>query len=207
MNERSFISAGDRILTNSDKRADIMLAAMELIAEQGFHGAPMSEIAQKARTAAGTIYCYFENKDVLINELFHEIEDKLIEAILAGYPEGKPVKEQFFYVFGELCRYLLTHPLHFRYMEQYFNSPYGISHRRDKLLGKNVNHDGHDALIRIFEEGISQKILKDLPLIVLASLAIGPMLYVIRDHTLGFVALDEPLIRQITKACWDAIKR
>lgn len=194
-------------MTISDKRADIMRAALELIAERGFHDAPMSEIADKAHVAAGTIYRYFENKDVLINELFQEIENKLMEVLLANYPLDKPVKEQFFYVFGELCRYLLTHPLHFRYMEQYFNSPYGISHRRDKLLCKNVNHDGHDTLTRIFEEGISQMILKDLPLSVLSSLAIGPMLYVIRDHTLGFVVLEESLIRNITEACWDAIKR
>lgn len=184
-----------------------MQAAMELIAEHGFHDAPISVIANKAQVAAGTIYRYFDNKDVLINELFQEIEDRMMELLLNNYPLGKPVKEQFFYVFGGLCRYLLTHPLHFRYMEQYFNSPYGISKRRDKLLGKNINHDGHDTLTGIFEEGISQKILKDLPFIVLSSLAIGPMLYVIRDHTLGFVVLDESLIQKITEACWDAIKR
>ena len=184
-----------------------MQAALELIAERGFHDAPMSEIAEKAHVAAGTIYRYFENKDVLINELFQEIEDKLMDGLMANYPLGKPVKEQFFHVFGELCRYLLTHSLHFRYMEQYFNSPYGISKRRDKLSGKTTNYRKHDTLAEIFKEGISQQILKDLPVVVLSSLAIGPMLYVIRDHTLGFVVLEESLIRQITEACWDAIKR
>ncbi|MEE9911428.1 MAG: TetR/AcrR family transcriptional regulator [Deltaproteobacteria bacterium] len=194
-------------MTNSDKRADIIQAALELIADRGFHDAPMSEIADKAHVAAGTIYRYFENKDVLINELFQELENKMLEVILHDYPSGKPVKEQFFYVFSELCRYLLTHPLHFRYMEQYFNSPYGISKRRDKLLGKKIDPDGHDTLIGIFQEGVSRQILKDLPVIVLSSLAIGPMLYLIRDHTLGFVVLEESLIRQITEACWDAIRK
>jgi AcrR family transcriptional regulator len=184
-----------------------MQAALELIAERGFHDAPISEIAEKAQVAAGTIYRYFENKDVLINELFLEIEVKLTELLLCNYPQGKSVKEQFFYVFGGVCRYLITHPIHFRYMEQYFNSPYGISKRRDKLLGKNINRDGHDTLTGIFEEGISQKILKDLPVIVLFSLAIGPLLYLIRDHTFGFVVLEESLIEQITEACWDAIKK
>jgi len=167
----------------------------------------MSEIAEKAHVAAGTIYRYFENKDVLINDLFQEIEDKLMEVLLDNYPLGEPLKEQFFHVFSELCRYLLTHPLHFRYMEQFFNSPYGISKRRDKISGKATNYRKHDTLAEIFKEGISQQILKDLPVVVLSSLAIGPMLYVIRDHTLGFVVLEESLIRQMTEACWDAIKR
>lgn len=195
------------MLINSDKRTDIVQAALELIADRGFHDAPMSEIADKAHVAAGTIYRYFENKDVLINELFQELETNLIGAILHDYPSGKSVQDQFSHVFGGLCRYLIAHPLHFRYMEQYFNSPYGISKRRDKLLGKKIDPDGHDTLVGIFQEGISQQILKDLPLIVLSALAIGPMLYLIRDHTLGFVALDDALIRQITEACWDAIKR
>jgi AcrR family transcriptional regulator len=194
------------MMTNSDKRADIIQAALELIADRGFHGAPMSAIADKAHVAAGTIYRYFENKDVLINELFLELENNAIGVLLHDYPSGKPVHDQFFHVFGELCRYLISHPLHFRYMEQYFNSPYGISKRRDKLVGKKIDPDGHDTLIGIFQEGISQQILKDLPLIVLSSLAIGPMLYLIRDHTLGFVALDDSLILQITEACWDGIR-
>lgn len=193
---------------NSDKRADILQAALELIVERGFHAAPMSEIAEKAHVAAGTIYRYFENKDVLISELFQELENKLTAEVLMGScPLEKPVKEQFFYVFGGVCRYLVMNPLHFRYMEQYFNSPFGISARRDKFLGKSINHDGHDTLIRIFEEGISRQILKDLPIIVLFSLAIGPLLYLIRDHIAGFVELDELLILKITEACWDAIKR
>lgn len=194
-------------MTTSDKHADILQAALELIVERGFHDAPMSEIAERAHVAAGTIYRYFENKDVLINDLFQKIEDKLMAVLLDNYPQGEPVKEQFFHVFGELCRYLLIHPLHFRYMEQFFNSPYGISKRRDKLSGKNINQDKRDTLKEIFDEGIAQQILKDLPVSVLFSLAIGPMLYVIRDHTLGFVVLEAPLVRQMTEACWDAIKR
>lgn len=194
-------------MINSDKRADIMQAALELIAERGFHDAPMSEIAEKAQVAAGTIYRYFENKDVLINELFQEMERQLMEAILYNYPQDEPIKKQFFHIFSELCRYLVSHPLHFRYMEQFFNSPYGISKRRDNLSGKNVNQNKNGTITRVLNEGIAQQILKDLPVIVLTSLAIGPMLYVIRDHTLGFVVLDEALIRQITEACWDAIRK
>ena len=204
-NECSFI-AGDFLMTTSDKRADIIQAALELIAERGFHDAPMSEIPEKAQVAAGTIYRYFENKDVLINDLFQNIEDRLMDVLLTNYPERNPVKEKFTYVFGELCRYFLKNPLHFRYMEQFFNSPYGISKRREKLSGKIINQVKRDPLKEIFNEGVSQRILKDLPVSVLSSLAIGPLLYVLRDHTLGFVLLDEALIGQITEACWDAIK-
>ena len=57
-------------MAKTDKREDILRAALELIAEHGFHGAPMAMIAERAGVGAGTIYRYFENKDVLIAELY-----------------------------------------------------------------------------------------------------------------------------------------
>jgi len=191
-------------MKTSDKRADVMKAALELISERGFHRAPMAEIAEKAGVAAGTIYRYFENKDVLISELHRELEEKISATLREGYPVERPLRERFLYLIRELFRYFITNPPHFRYMEQYFNSPYGISMHRDRLLGKSGNHD---ILMDIFEQGIEQQVLKELPKAVLFSLAFSPMIILMRDHILGFVILDDPLIKQITEACWDTIKR
>jgi AcrR family transcriptional regulator len=188
----------------SDKRKDIMQAALELIAERGFHDAPMAEIADKAGVAAGTIYRYFENKDLLIAELHRELEERIMVVLQEDYPSGRPLRERFLYLNQKLLRYFIDHPLHFRYMEQYFNSPFGITMHRDKLLGKSGNPD---LLREIFEEGIDQQILKDFPVVVIFSLAFGPMIILMRDHILGFITLDDLLIRRITEACWDAIKR
>ena len=191
-------------MKTSDKRNDVMQAALGLIAERGFHGAPMAEIAEKAGVAAGTIYRYFESKDVLINELHRELEDKIMAVLQEGYPSVRPLRERFLYLIRELLRYFITNPLHFRYMEQYFNSPYGISMHRDRLLGKSGNQD---ILMDIFEKGINQQVLKEFPKAVLFSLAFGPLIPLMRDHILCFIVLDETLIEQITEACWDAIKR
>jgi TetR/AcrR family transcriptional regulator, repressor of fatR-cypB operon len=188
----------------SDKRSDIMRAALEIIAERGFHGAPMVEIAEKSGVAAGTIYRYFESKEVLITELHRELEDRIMVVLQEDYPSGRPLRERFLYLTQRLLRYFIEHPLHFRYMEQYFNSPFGITMHRDKLLGKSGNPD---LLREVFEEGISQQILKDFPVVVLFSLAFGPMIILMRDHILGFIILDDSLIRRITEASWDAIKR
>ena len=191
-------------MKSSDKRDEIMKAALELIAEHGFHGAPMAMIAEKAGVAAGTIYRYFESKDILITELHRKLEEKISATLLEGYPVERPLRERFLYLIRELLRYFIAHPLHFRYMEQYFNSPYGISLHRDRLLGKSGNQD---IVMEIFREGSSQQILKDLPVVVLFSLAFGPLISLIRDHTLGFICLEETLIQKISEACWDGIKR
>ncbi|MCX5841805.1 MAG: TetR/AcrR family transcriptional regulator [Deltaproteobacteria bacterium] len=190
-------------MKSSDKRDEIMKAALELIAEHGFR-APMAKIAEKAGVGAGTIYRYFESKDVLITELHRELEEKISTTLLEGYPVERPLRERFLYLIRELLRYFIAHPLHFRYMEQYFNSPYGISLHRDRLLGKSGNQD---IVMEIFREGSSQQILKDLPVVVLFSLAFGPMIFLMRDHIFSLIVLDEALIKQTTEACWDGIKR
>ncbi|MDD5476294.1 MAG: TetR/AcrR family transcriptional regulator [Syntrophales bacterium] len=181
-----------------------MQAAMELIAERGFHGAPMAEIADKASVAAGTIYRYFENKETLINEIYREMEDEIRSALLKDYPVDLPIRERFLFMVGEIIRYFIRNPLHFRYMEQHYNSPYGILMRRNRLMGKPGRED---IVMELFEDGVLSLIMKDLPVVVLLSLAFGPIISVMRDHIIGLVTLDEPMIGRISEACWDAIKR
>src|SRR5512147_151929 len=59
----------------SDKYQRILDAAIEVIAENGFFHSRVSEIADRAGVADGTIYLYFKNKDELlmaaIDSAFH----------------------------------------------------------------------------------------------------------------------------------------
>lgn len=187
-----------------DKRSRILQVAMELIAENGFHCAPMAEIAERAGVAAGTIYRYFENKDVLIVILNRELEEKINARLRENYPAEAPLRDRFVYMIRELLRYFIANPLHFRYMEQYYNSPYGISKKKERLS----NDSGKPGIARdMFAEGTKQQVLMDLPSLVLSAFAFGPILSLLRDHILGFIRLDEPLIGQIAEACWDSIKK
>ncbi len=191
-------------MSKTDKREEIVRAALELIAENGFHAAPMALIAERAKVGAGTIYRYFANKDVLISELYQELEQRLYPVILENYVENKPIRERFLRLFTDLIRYFIANPLDFRYLEQFHNSPYGTEYRRDKILGKR---EGCDVFRNLFEDGISQQVVKDLPLVILFDLAFGPIQAVTRDHILGFVTLDEAMVSRTIEACWDGIKR
>ncbi len=192
-------------MSKLDRREEIVRAALELIAEHGFHGAPMAMIAERAGVAAGTIYRYFENKDVLINELYQEIEDKVQRFIMEGYRTEAPFRARFLHLGTSLLRYFIEYPLDFRYVEQFHNSPYGVAVRRDKLLGNREG--GCNAFKELFEQGMAQQVLKDLPLPILLDLAFGPLVTVARDHILGFIQLDDSLIDRTIEACWDAVRR
>ncbi len=186
------------------KRDEILQAALELIAEHGFHGAPMAMIAEKAGVGAGTIYRYFETKDVLIRQLFDELEGEIMAAVQDGYPVDRSFRDRFSHFWTGLFRYMIAHPLHFQYMEQYHNSPYGAALHRDRILGKS---DSPDLFRDLFKEAVEQRVMKDLPLLVLFSLAFGPLITLTRDHILGFVEMDDALIAITVEACWDGLKR
>jgi AcrR family transcriptional regulator len=191
-------------MANMDKRDEIVRAALELIAEHGFHGAPMSMIAGRAGLGAGTIYRYFANKEILISELYINLEDRIYPVILEGYGECKPIRERFLHLCTALLRYFIENPLDFRYLEQFHNSPYGAEIRRERILGEK---EGCNVFREFFEEGLASQVIKDFPLVFLYALVFGPLLAVARDHILGFIVLDDHLIAKVIEACWDGVRR
>jgi AcrR family transcriptional regulator len=191
-------------MKNSDKREEIIKAALELIAENGFHGAPMAMVADRAGVGAGTIYRYFESKDVLIAEIFGELERKVVESLMQGYSRDRSLRDRFIYLSTMIIRYFMDNAVHFKFIEQYMNSPYGVSLRRERLLGKARDID---LFRHLLQEGIDSQALKDLPLTLHFALAFGPILSLLRDHILGFVELDDALIQKAAEACWDGVRR
>jgi len=58
-----------------DRRQQILEAALEVFAEQGFEGATSKEIAERAEVTHGLIYFYFKNKEGLFAAAFeHQAE-------------------------------------------------------------------------------------------------------------------------------------
>jgi TetR/AcrR family transcriptional regulator, fatty acid metabolism regulator protein len=65
----------------TDKRRNILDAAIRVFARQGFHSTRVSDIADEAGVAYGLVYHYFDSKDEVLNELFTERWSLLLAAI------------------------------------------------------------------------------------------------------------------------------
>jgi AcrR family transcriptional regulator len=191
-------------MSKEGKRELILQATLELVAGHGFHDAPCSLIAERAGVAAGTIYRYFENKDVLIITLYRELEGKINTFLEQGYSMDIPYRERFLHLVSNLLQFFITNPKEFKYIEQFHNSPYGVAFRRDRLLGQQ---EDCGIYCELFKQGVEQQVIKDLPLVLLFDLAFGPIVSVARNHILGFIQLDATLIKRIAEACWDSMKR
>ena len=64
-----------------DKRRLILEAAVRVFARQGFHTCRVSDIADEAGVAYGLVYHYFQSKDQVLDTLFLERWDVLLDAI------------------------------------------------------------------------------------------------------------------------------
>lgn len=66
------------------KHQRITEAAIAVFAEKGFHTARISDIAERAGVADGTIYLYFRNKEDLLLSIFEEKMDELLAGLHAA---------------------------------------------------------------------------------------------------------------------------
>ena len=64
-----------------DKRRVILDAAVRVFAREGFHACRVSDIANEAGVAYGLVYHYFKSKDQVLDTLFLERWDILLDAI------------------------------------------------------------------------------------------------------------------------------
>ncbi len=191
-------------MRESGRRGEVIRAALELIAEYGFHGVSMAMIAKTAGVGMGTIYRYFDCKDTLINELYKELEEKISSVLKEERPaDGGPVKLRFFHIGTMLIKYFIAHPRHFSFIEQYHNSPYGASLRMNLILNQ---HEGGNMFMELFRDGVEQKVMKDLPIIMLCALSFGPWMSLTRDHIFSLIELDDTLIEQVVNAAWDGVR-
>ncbi|AYK64762.1 TetR family transcriptional regulator [Bacillus subtilis subsp. subtilis] len=76
------------------KYMQIIDAAVEVIAENGYHQSQVSKIAKQAGVADGTIYLYFKNKEDILISLFKEKMGQFIERMEEDIKEKATAKEK-----------------------------------------------------------------------------------------------------------------
>jgi AcrR family transcriptional regulator len=62
-------------------RNAILDSAEAVFAQRGFHGARIQDIASRARTAVGTVYNHFEDKDDVLHALLEERTEQMLEQL------------------------------------------------------------------------------------------------------------------------------
>jgi AcrR family transcriptional regulator len=72
---------GSRAAAAADKRRQILDAAIRVFATRGFHACRVADVADEAGVAYGLVYHYFGSKEEILNTLFTERWQIMLDAI------------------------------------------------------------------------------------------------------------------------------
>jgi AcrR family transcriptional regulator len=186
---------------SQDKKAAVFEAALELIAEQGFTGAPMSQIAERADVGVGTIYRYFANKDDLINALYLDIKADLTASVMRGYSDKMAVRDALKLVLRNVVQFFADHPAELSFMEQYDNSPVITDATREgtsRMIG---------PIWDLFERAKAQNLLRDLPFEVGLAIVGGAILSLVKLRASDAAKLDDATLDTALDAIWEVVER
>ena len=79
-----------------DKRRLILDAAVRVFARRGFHHCRVSDVADEAGVAYGLVYHYFDSKEEILNTLFLERWQIMLEAIAAVDARDEPARDKLY---------------------------------------------------------------------------------------------------------------
>lgn len=178
-----------------------MESMLNLIEEHGLLGVPMSLLAKKAGVAAGTIYHYFDSKDVLILELFNDIKTKIDHEIFKiKYDSKADYGTKFRQVWINLCQYFMDHPMVLNFMDQFFTSPY------HKMLHSDESQFYESNFWSFFANGIKEKTIKIDDIHMINTLFMGSLTIAAKKHTSGHYIMDEKKLALMASIVWDGLK-
>ncbi len=196
-NEHSFRMVN---IMDSDKKNRILAATLKLITENGFHGTPVSMIADEASVGSGTIYRYFKNKEAIITELYDIIQKELNDAILKDIPQTISIRDEIFIKWKNILNFYIKNPYKAQFIDQYASSPF-VSR---EVLRKNRKRFSHyDELIK---RAINKKVIRKVNYLSIIVLMWGSIQQLTQRHRSGGLAITPKMIDEVFSIFWDGIK-
>jgi AcrR family transcriptional regulator len=185
---------------DENKIEAIYEATLKLVLETGFNGLKMADVAKAAKLATGTLYIYFKNKEVLINELYFHLKKNKTLKILEVYVAKDPFPVAFKKLWMNYLNVSLAEPERMSFIEQYTHTSY---------LTKKTKQQS-DQLLKPLEEfvagGILQGFVKKLPVPLLLSQLMGPINESVRLHYDQTLKITPTLKEELFRMAWNSIK-
>ncbi len=143
----------------SDKRTQLIEAAIDLFATNGFWNTPTSKITKHAGVSTGTLFNYFASKDALIDAVYVQLRHEQMEHVAQGFPEKGTVQSGMEHMW-------------FRYIDWGVLNPVRYSLLRQMKLSNMVSEEAQQSALaemtfaaelisRAFAEGVLENVSPD----------------------------------------------
>lgn len=182
-----------------DRRSSILDAALQCFVERGFYGTAIPQIAEQANIAAGTIYHYFESKEILVNALYRHWKGAISRRVFTAFPQAAPVREQFRVMWHEMVAFALAEPTAFAFIELHNHASYLDA--ESQAIDRTVKEFTRAVIYSAQKDGL----VKPLDARVLMELVFGAFIGMMRANWERRIELTDEVIAAAEHACWDAV--
>ncbi|MCU0435522.1 MAG: TetR/AcrR family transcriptional regulator [Bacteroidia bacterium] len=189
-----------RQTSDTEKKLAILDATLRLIRNNGFHNAPMSQVAKEAGVGTGTIYHHFVSKESIIAALYAQQKELMGRALMRGDKPGDNYRERFFRFWMNLYKHFVNHPDGFLFLEQYSNSPYITGSTRQD------NEHFYAPVVAFITQGVKNGILRNMDPELLVALIYGNITTCVKLHLSGQIKMNPARLKQAAQATWDGVK-
>lgn len=152
---------------DDEKEKSIREAVIKLILEEGFHGTSISKIAKTAGVSPATVYIYYENKEVMLKDIYLEYSEEIFEYLLSKVKDVSSGKEFIAILVKEYYIYIKENGEVFHFVDQFSSCP--------ALINQCSQRKGISDLNKILDEMKSKKILKNFKNDNLVSILFSPV--------------------------------
>jgi AcrR family transcriptional regulator len=108
---------------DDEKRNNIKKAVVQAILTEGMHGASISKIAKIAGVSPATVYIYYENKDEMLKDIYHDYAAEVFSNVLNGLTEDMKGDVFIEQLINQYYQYIITHQEIFHFVEQFDSCP------------------------------------------------------------------------------------
>lgn len=170
--------------------------------DEGIAGLTMAKIAKQSGLATGTLYIYFKNKEVLINELYEHLRIQSSIRFFTGVnPDDsfriKLRKVWFNYLKNRIENYEAS-----VFLEQYYRSPF-ITEEHSRL-----SEEMKEPVKKLIRQGKLEGVIKndfDDEMIFLSML--GFIRELADEHIGGVYVLDQKRMNQAFELSWSSLTK
>lgn len=108
---------------DDEKLKNIKKAVIKLILDEGFHGTSIAKIAKEAGVSPATVYIYYENKEMMLQDIFLEYSDDIYNYLLANITNNMDGKQLIEVILRSYYSYINDHKDKFHFVEQFSGCP------------------------------------------------------------------------------------
>jgi AcrR family transcriptional regulator len=141
-----------------ERRQLILNHALDLFVEKGYHETRTSEISERVGIASGTLFNYFNKKEEIINNLYIEIKEEVFSVLNSNINSDEHVYSFLKNNWKNFVSWGIKNYKKILFILQMEDSPIISDEIKKKVEEKFAVYGA------IYQEGINQGFLKDIPL-------------------------------------------